>query len=276
MKKYLFILALILSASLSAQEYTWKKAKMDASRTGCVTPMGDNIKEAIGEFDGSNYIAPNGKVFKKKSSAAQVAHLVYDAQPVMAKVKVKEVVGYSPEFLRKGYPESKLSNWAVDIIMEQTQKSSGKPVHMGVLNFGGIRADMPEGNVILDDMKSMFPFRNQIVYLEMKGSEIRRILEHMAAGHFQVLGGVRVVAEGGKLVSAEVGGAPIDDEKIYGVASISFLLHGGDGLSLADSALTVDNLDVDIIEAVMAHVYAEKAAGRPLTAELDGRVTVRR
>ena len=147
---------------------------------------------------------------------------------------------------------------------------------MGVLNFGGIRADMPEGDVILDDMKSMFPFKNQVVYLEMKGSEIRKILEQMAQRRFQVLGGVRVVAEGGKLVSVEVAGAPIDDEKVYGVATISFLLHGGDGLSLADSALIVDNLGVDIIEAIMAHVYAEKSAGRPLTAELDGRVTVRR
>lgn len=274
MKKLFIILAVLLSATLSAQEYTWKAVKMDASRTGCVTPMGDNLKEAIGEFEGGNYIAPNGKVFKKKSATAQVAQLVSDAQPVMA--KVKEIVGYSPEALSKGYPESKLSNWSVDILMEQTQKISGKPVHMGVLNFGGIRADMPEGDVILDDMKSMFPFKNQIVYLEMKGSEVRKILEQMAQRRFQVLGGVCVVAEGGKLVSAEVAGAPIDDEKVYGVATISFLLHGGDGLSLADSALTVDNLGVDIIEAIMAHVYAEKAAGRPLTAELDGRVTVRR
>lgn len=274
MKKYIFIFALLLSATLNAQEYTWKAVKMDASRTGCITPMGDNLKEAIGVFEGGNYIAPNGKKFNKKSATAQVAQFVYDAQPVMA--KVKEVVGYSPESLRKGYPESKLSNWSVDIIMEQTRKIAGKPVHMGILNFGGIRANMPEGDVILDDMKSMFPFKNQIVYLEMKGSEVRRLLEQMAATRFQVLGGVRVVAEGGTLVSAEVGGAPIDDEKIYGVASISFLLHGGDGLSLADSAMMVENLDVDIIEAIMAHVYAEKAAGRPLTAELDGRVTVRR
>lgn len=274
MKRLFVILAVLLSVSLAAQEYSWKAVKMDASRTGCITPMGDNLKEAIGEFQGADYISPNGKVFRKKSATAQVARLVYDAQPVMA--KVKEIVGYSPESLRKGYPESKLSNWAVDIIMEQTRKISGKPVHMGILNFGGIRANMPEGNVILDDMKSMFPFKNQIVYLEMKGSEVRMILEQMATGRFQVLGGVRVVAEGGKLVSAEVGGAPIDDEKIYGVASISFLLRGGDGLSLEDSALKVENLEVDIIEAIMNHVYAEKAAGRPLTAELDGRVTIRR
>ena len=272
MKKLFIILTVLLSCSLSAQEYTWKATKMDASRTGCVTPMGENLQEAIGEFDGSKYVAPNGKVFKKNTSTAQVARLVHDAQPVMA--KVKEIVGYSPKALRKGYPESKLSNWAVDIIMEQTEKIAGKPVQMSILNFGGIRADMPEGDVILDDMKSMFPFKNQLVYLEMKGSEVRRLLEQMAATRFQALGGVRVVAEGRKLVSAEVGGAPIDDEKVYGVASISFLLHGGDGLSLADSALTVQNFDVDVIEAVMAHVYAEKAAGRPLAAELDGRVTV--
>lgn len=274
MKRLFIILTVFLSVSLSAQEYSWKAVKMDASRTGCVTPMSDNLKEAIGEFEGGKYIAPNGKAFNKKSATAQVAQIVYDAQPAMA--KVKEVVGYSPESLRKGYPESKLSNWAVDIIMDQTQKISCKPVHMGILNFGGIRANMPEGAVILDDMKSMFPFKNQIVYLEMKGSEIRKILEQMAAGRFQVLGGVRVVAEGRQLVSAEIDGAPIEDEKIYGVASISFLLRGGDGLSLEESALTVENLDVDIIEAIMAHVYAEKAAGRPLTAELDGRVTVRK
>lgn len=274
MKKYIFILTILLSASLSAQTYSWKVVSMDGSRTGCTTPMADNVKQALGEVESGNYTAPNGKVFKKKSATAQTAQIVIEAQPVMA--RVKEVVGYSPEALGKGYPESKLSNWAVDIIMDQVQKASGKPVHMGVLNFGGIRANMPQGDVILDDMQSMFPFKNHIVYLEMKGCEIRKILEHMAARRFQALGGVRIVAEGGKLVSVEIGGAPLEDEKIYGVASISFLLRGGDGLSLEESAMSVQNFDIDVIDAVMNHVYAEKAAGRPLTAELDGRIIVRK
>lgn len=274
MKKYIFILTILLSAALNAQTYSWKAVSMDGSRTGCITPMADNVPQALGVMESGNYVAPNGKVFKKKSATARTARIVIDAQPTMA--KVKEVVGYSPEALGKGYPESKLSNWAIDIIMDQVRKVSGKTIHMGILNFGGIRANMPKGDVILDDMQSMFPFRNQIVYLEVKGSEIRKILEKMAAGRFQVLGGVRIVAEGGQLVSAEVGGAPLEDEKIYGVATISFLLNGGDGLSLEDSALSVQNYDVDIIEAIMNHVYAEKEAGRPLTAELDGRVIVRK
>jgi hypothetical protein len=143
-------------------------------------------------------------------------------------------------------------------------------------DFGGIRIDMPEGPVILDDMLSMFPFKNQLVYVEQKGSQIRKILEGMAARRFQVLGGVRVVAEDGKLVKAEIGGEPIDDDKIYGLATISFLLGGGDGLSLDHDAVSVTIFkDIDIIDAVLEYVNAETAAGRPIEYSTDGRVEVK-
>ena len=160
--------------------------------------------------------------------------------------------------------------------MAKTEQLAGKPVHFGVTNFGGIRANMPEGDVILDDMLSMFPFKNSLVYLEMKGSTIRGILENMAATHFQVVGGVRVVVENGKLVSAEIAGESIDDEKTYGVATISFLLRGGDGITMEDGALTIRNYDVDIIDAVLEHVYAETAAGRPIAPKADGRVVIKK
>ena len=98
----------------------------------------------------------------------------------------------------------------------------------------------------------------------------------MAAHRFEVLGGVRVVAEGGKLLSAEIDGEPIEDDKIYGLATISFLLKGGDGLSLDQNAVSVQNFsNVQIIDAVLEHVYAETAAGRPIGYHTDGRVIVK-
>ena len=135
---------------------------------------------------------------------------------------------------------------------------------------------MPEGDILLDDMLSMFPFKNQLVYVEQTGRQIKTILEGMAAGRFQVLGGVRVVAEDGKLVSAEIDGSPIDDDRIYGLATISFLLGGGDGLSLDQNAVSVTVFDdVDVIDAILEYVYAETAAGRPITYQKDGRVVVK-
>ena len=89
---------------------------------------------------------------KANSSAAKVMKLVDAAQPAMA--RVKEVIGFSTEALSKGYPESPLSNWTVDTIMEKVEQLAGKKVHVGFANFGGIRVDMPQGDILLDDIRA--------------------------------------------------------------------------------------------------------------------------
>ena len=275
MKRILIIAAsFLLCFSVSAQEYHWKHVEMDGTRTGCTAPSKDNVAEAVGTFKGGRYIAPDGKIYGRRSIVAKTARVFLDAQPSMA--RVKDVIGRSTAAMEAEYPESALSNWFIDILMARTEELAGKKVDIGIGNFGGIRIDMPEGDIILDDMLSMFPFKNQLAYVEHTGRQIRSILEGMAEDRFQVLGGVRVVAEGGKLVSAEIGGEPIDDDKVYGLATISFLLTGGDGLSLADDALSVTLFEnEDIIDAVLAHVYAETAAGRPIEYHTDGRVIIK-
>lgn len=266
--------ALLAATCLYAQDYTWKHVPMDGSRTGCIAPMKDNVDEALGVFKGGKYIAPSGKVYGRNSAVARTARVVIDAQPAMA--RVKDPIAHSVRAMEVAYPESALTDWFVDILMAKVEALAGKKVDIGVANFGGVRIDMPEGQVILDDMLSMFPFKNQLVYVEQTGRQIRKILEGMAAGRFQILGGVRVVAEGGRLLSAEIDGSPIEDDKVYGLATISFLLGGGDGLALEKDALSVTVFkDVDIIDAILEHVYAETAAGRPIEYEMDGRVVIK-
>ena len=262
------------AVTLSAQEYSWTAGKMDATRTGCTVPSKDNIPTSIGKFDGKTYVSPNGTKFAANSATAKVARIVMNAQGKMA--RVKDVVAYSPAVMEKNYPESALSNWHIDALIKQSEIVFGKKVHIAVGNFGGIRVDMPQGDVILDDILSMFPFKNTVVYLEHKGSVIRGILEAMAASHFQVLGGVRVVAEKGKLVSVEVDGEPLDDEKVYGVVTNSFLLHGGDGLFLANDAVSMTDTGVNLCDVILDYLKAETTAGRQIVGSTDGRVIIRK
>lgn len=279
MKKHRLILLAVMAflgvdTGLWGQEYSWEGVQLDGHMTGTVSPSKDNVPEALGVIKGGKYIAPNGKVYKRNSIVTKTARTVLDAQPSMA--RVKDVIGYSTSAMSASYPESALSNWFIDLLMAKTARLSGKKVHIGITNFGGIRVDMPEGDIILDDMLSMFPFKNQLVYVEHKGKQIRAILEEMAADRFQVLGGVKVVADGGRLVSVEIDGEPLDDEKIYGMATISFLLGGGDGLTLEENALSVTVYeDVQIIDAVLEHVNAETAAGRAIEYKTDNRVVVK-
>lgn len=254
MKKILFALALLLPLSLLAQEYKWENVPMDGSRTAAVKA-------------GETKVKPN-------SSAAKVMKLVEDAQPAMA--RVKEVVGFSKEALYKGYPESPLSNWTVDTIMEKVEELAGKKVHVGFANFGGIRVDMPQGDILLDDILSMFPFRNNLVYLELKGSTLRGIFEWMATANVQPVGGVQVVFEKGKFVSLLIDGQPVEDEKVYGVATNSFLLNGGDGFYLAKDALTMVVYEELMQDAMLESIRKTTAAGKAFEYKCDGRVIVKK
>lgn len=275
MKRFNLMLVLLFAAVLSmqAQEYVWSAAPMDGSRTGCTSATKDNVPEALGTFVNGKYHAPNGKVFKASSSVAKVAAIVLGAQPAMA--DVKSVIAYSDDAMHMGKGESNLSNWFVGIVMDGVSSLAGKKVDVGICNFGGIRVSMPKGPVTLDDMYSMFPFKNTVVYLEMKGSDLRKLFEKMAATHFQALGGVEIVAEAGKLTKALIGGKPIVDNKLYGIATISFLLYGGDSLTLAENAVNMQVFDNEVIDIVLAHLDALKQQGKNITAPTVKYVTVK-
>lgn len=266
---------LLLAVSCVPQTYEWNTLSMDGTRTGCVSVSCDNVDEALGCYlaDGT-YRTPNGNVYDASSTVAKVASIVHSAQPKMARVKT--VIAYSEEEMRTAKHESKLSNWFVDLIMQKVSSLSGKKVDVGICNFGGIRVDMPKGNVILDDILSMFPFKNSLVYLELKGCELMKIFETMAATTFQAIGGVEILVENKELKKVLVGGKPIDDNKLYGIATISFLLYGGDSLTLAENAVNMKVYDdVLVIDAALNHIATLKQQGRNITAPVITHVTVK-
>ncbi|MCM1176188.1 MAG: 5'-nucleotidase C-terminal domain-containing protein [Bacteroidales bacterium] len=270
-KVILLTLAMLPMAASAGVTPKWKRNIIDGSRTGVSVPLATDVEKSLGTVKGKTYTAPNGKVYKG-GSVYKVASLVTDAQPVMA--PVKEVIAYSPEAMTKAYPESALTNWFIDNLMASVEEASGRKVDVGIGNFGGVRVDMPKGDVLVDDIRSMFPFRNDIVYVALKGRDVRAMLENMAATRFQIVGGVRVTAKDGKIVSAEIGGEPIDDEKVYGVATISFLLNGGDRLFVARNAVEVIPFQIDIYEAMMGQIKKDVDAGRPIEGKADGRVVI--
>lgn len=276
-KLLLLVAALACGTALSAQnvEVSWEQTVLDGHRTGVSFPLADNVKESLGTVSHCGcYTAPNGRVFRPCSATAKAANVMISVQPAMSYVK-GTVVGYSSREMIRSYPESEISDWFVDTIMGAVGKLSGKKIDVGIGNFGGIRCDMPQGKVIMDDLKSMFPFRNQVVYVEMPGSELLEVLTTMAATRFQVLGGVRVVASSdGRLLSAEIDGEPVSPDRTYGLATISFLLNGGDNLFLARNAKEIKVYDVDIIDIILEDVAARTAAGKPIEYSTDGRVRI--
>ena len=273
MKSLLAAAAILAAASSYAQSpvISWSTDPIDGHRTGVTASTADNVEEAMGYVKGRTYYAPNGKKFRK-GTVRKVASLMLGAQPAMA--DVKKVVGYSTRVMVRKKPECELYDWFIDELMRATADSTGKKIDIGISNRGGIRIDMPAGEILCDDIQSMFPFKNNLCYVALHGRDVRAILDQMAATSFQILGGVKVVAKNGKIVSATVNGEPLDDDKVYGVATINFLLDGGDGYSVGKNAVETIFCNGWLYDTMIAYVKGLTAAGKPVEFENQHWITI--
>ena len=243
---------------------------MDGHRTGVTAPNAETVAQALGTVDDSTYLAPNGTVWQQGSATYAVANDLIAVQPLMKELKT--VVGYATDDMTAHAPESELSNWWVDHLMASVARLTGRKVDVGILNFGGIRTSIAKGDILLEDFVSMFPFKNNLVYVGLKGSDLQEVFNTIAASRPFVLGGVKMVVRDHRIDTLLVGGKPLDPNKLYGVATVDFLLDGGDGMTIGRNARELRMTDSRVIDAVLTDVRALQAAGQPLAYYTDGRL----
>lgn len=251
----------------------WRLVAMDGHRAGAQPVNTGNIDEALGVFGDDGYVSPAGVCYADDSPMAGVALALLDAQNRLAPLKA--VVGHSDalyENLRTD-PDLPLGNLFVDALRAYGSRYFKVPMDFAVTNFGGIRIPLPEGAVTMEDISSMFPFKNYMCYVRMKGSNLRILLEQLAGTKaFQPVSGVQVRVKNHQLESALIGGQPIDPERIYNVTTIDFLLDGGDKLNIGALAEDVQLSPVLLKEIMLDYVQGCEARGEIMHAAADGRV----
>lgn len=252
--------------------FSWQKFPMDGHRTGVTYLSADNVDVALGTVENGVYTAPNGTVFEGGATVLAASDML-KVQPQMG--WLKKVIAYSPEGMVSRRPESPLSDFLVDNLMDAVAEGTGRKVDVGLMNFGGIRQNVPQGEVLLEDIVSMLPFNNYPVYVQLKGEDLTALFKQLAANGMEVIGGAEVEMEGKELVSFTVGGEPVDPEKLYGLATIDFLLDGGDGISVAKNARDLVMMDKILCDVILPRIECLTEAGKPLEYSTDGRVSVK-
>ena len=123
---------------------------------------------------------------------------------------------------------------------------------VGLMNAGGIRGNrvIPAGPLSAADVATLVPFRNTVALLEVDGAALRAILEHSVEvlprpnGRFLQTAGLDYTMDvarpaGRRILSASIGGDPLDPTRRYRVAVPDFLARGGDGYALLTLAHTL-------------------------------------
>lgn len=205
-----------------------------------------------------------------------------DAVALLAPYKAKidsimnNVVGTAEMSMDKNAPESLLSNLVADVLREAAVQVLGKPADMGLVNMGGLRNVLTEGPITCGNIYEILPFENSLCVLTLKGKYLSLLFENIAARHGEGVSGVQLkINKEGKLLQAAVAGKPVEDERLYTVATIDYLADGNDGMTALPQAEKRECPDGATLRGLfMDYVKKQTAAGKKITSRIERRITV--
>ncbi len=174
--------------------------------------------------------------------------------------------------------ESAMGNLIADAIREATKAD------VAIMNGGGIRADRTydAGTVLTrKDVLTELPFGNKTVLTELPGSQILAALENgvsqveKGAGRFPQVSGMTFAFDptapaGSRVSEVMAGGAALDPDKLYLLATNDYVLGGGDGYgALGGGRVIIDGGNGNLMANDVIDYVAK--AGK-VSAKVEGRI----
>lgn len=234
-----------------------------------------NLRQRIPRQDETEEFVPLGEEFRQNE------FLLSALSPFTTQMEsmLSEVIGLADSALsnengRK--QETPLGDLIADAMLWQARNLN---VDFAIQNSGGIRADLPEGPITRRNIHESLPFDNTVVVLWMKGSQVLQLFDHIASvpsgrGAFpQVSEGVQFAVNyrDQRCENVTVGGKPVDPERVYLIATNSYLAAGGDGYAIFLRAL--DRYDTSVFQRDALSDYI-KTLKKKLTPEVKRRIEI--
>lgn len=160
------------------------------------------------------------------SSSPDIDSLVASWSRMVEEIAARPV-GVSPrEFLRKQGPDAKYH--LGEQLCKAVSDVSGCPIV--VFQAGGLRADLPSGNIVFKDIYQVLPFNHQILVGRISGKDLLSLVEKgtdRKDAELCVYG--LLFSRTADELSVTFDGKPVVPEAEYPIALNDFLAKGGDG-----------------------------------------------
>ncbi|WP_437395160.1 5'-nucleotidase C-terminal domain-containing protein [Flagellimonas lutimaris] len=178
-----------------------------------------------------------GKQIPIDSTIAQTDSIAKFVEPYKNRINevLDSTLAYAPKplLLKDGERTSSMGNLMADIVFEQAapifHSRSGKDLDFVVLNAGGVRSVISEGNVSARNAYEVMPFENYIEVVELSGSAARQLIDFVAkSSRRHPVSGIQIVTDKNRsLESVNIQGQPFDETRNYYVATSDYLVNGG-------------------------------------------------
>lgn len=189
--------------------------------------------------------------------------------------EMNQVLGYSDVAMIKSndMPETILGNFFSDAVLQQALKIDPTIDFSMPSTKGGIRVDVPKGEIKLSNIFELMPFENELIAFTLKGTDVQNLLNFIAASNGQPIAGIRLKIVDRKPVDVFIQGKPFDPQKSYRVLTSDYIAGGGDNAMGFKNPIDKKVLGLKVRDAIINYVKDNQAAGKTINPKLDGRIT---
>lgn len=148
--------------------------------------------------------------------------------------KMNTKLSYTPVELTKLGVNSNLGALLADFTYEGARewsnKNGKKPVDAAVINIGGIRSNMNQGDILLKHVFEVMPFENEIVIVKMDARAVQELFDYYKGKKSNPVSRLFIETDGDTILKALINGQVLDENKTYYIATSDYLALGGDNM----------------------------------------------
>ncbi len=182
------------------------------------------------------------------------------------------VIGHTKVDLTKDKPEAPLNNFVADLMLKRANRDYHKKVEMSITNVGGFRTEIMKGPITLRQVFEVMPFENELVVLEMSGSQLITLGKQIGDVYGEAIAGMHLEFRDDRLVEILIGGEQVINDSTYHVVTTDFLSSPNrDRLAMLGN-VPKDILGVKLRDAIIDEVKARDKMGQPINAKVEGRI----
>lgn len=222
------------------------------------------------------YAATSDRVLTDSVPADPEVKAIVDRYQAELNEALGKTVGEATTSILRGETrmvESEMGNFVAD-----SMRTYYPGVDFAFQNAGGLRADIDEGPITLEEVYAVLPFNNTLVTMNLTGAQVKQVLEEGANSQYGTVqvSGLKWAYDADAPFGSRVtrvtlpNGSPIVADATYKIATNNFMATGGDQFTTLTKGTNTTDTQTNLVDTVVRYLELNS----PVDPQVEGRLTV--
>lgn len=149
--------------------------------------------------------------------------------------EMNQKISHTNVDLTKQGDNSNLGNLLTDYTFDGAdvwaKKNLQKNIDAALINIGGIRTTIGQGDILLKSVFEVMPFENEVIIVKMKGADLQGLFDYYAKTQVNnPVSHLYIETNNGQLTKTLINGREVNPTQDYYIATSDYLALGGDNM----------------------------------------------